>query len=85
MVELSKVIVNQIDVADKRQFDYALKQTESETAGKKVAILCGAAVALAGFGGAAYLAVHSQATVALSISLPITTILAILIGKRFLD
>ena len=77
--------MNQIDVADQRQFDYALKQTASESSGKKIAILCGAAVALVGFGGAAYLGVHGQATVALSISLPITTILAILIGKRFLD
>ena len=85
VVELSKVIVNQIDIADKRQFDYAVQQAESETAGKKIAIICGALVALVGFGGAAYLGIHGQVAVAMSISVPITTILAILVGKRFLD
>jgi len=85
VVELSKVIVSQIDIADKRQFDYAVKQTESETAGKKIAIIWGASVAVVGFGCAAYLGIHGQAIVAVSISVPITTILAILIGKRFLD
>jgi hypothetical protein len=85
VAELSKVIVNQIDIADKRNFEYALKQADSENAGKKMAIVCGSVVALAGFAGAAYLAIHSQPVVALSISLPITTILATLIGKRFLD
>jgi len=85
LVELAKIIVNQIDVADQRQFDYAIKQAESETSGKKIAIVCGSLVALAAFGGSAYLGTHGQVTVALSISLPITTILGVLVGKRFLD
>lgn len=85
VVELSKMIVTQIDVADKRQFDYAIKQTETETSGKKLAIVCGSLVALIGFVAAAYLGTHGQMAIALSISLPITTILAILVGKRFLD
>jgi hypothetical protein len=85
IVDLSKVIVNQIDVADKRQFDYAVEQAKSETAGKKMAIICGAAITLAGFGATAYLAGHGHEMISLTVSLPLSTILAIIVGRRFLD
>jgi hypothetical protein len=58
------MIVTQLDVADKRQFDYAVKQTESETSGKKLAIICGSIVVLIGFSAAAYLGTHGEVTIA---------------------
>jgi hypothetical protein len=85
VVELSKVIVQQIDTADKRQFDYAISQAKSEHDGKKLAIMCGSAVAILGFTVTTYLAIHGQIVPALSISLPLATILAVIVGKRFLD
>ena len=85
VVELSKVIVQQIDTADKRQFDYAISQAKSEHDGKKLAIACGSAVAILGFSVKGYLALHGQVVPALSISLPLATILAVIVGKRFLD
>jgi hypothetical protein len=85
VVELSKLIVGQIDTADKRQFDYAIQQTEREIAGKKLAMICGSAVTLIGFGVAAYLGINGHEFVALSVSLPLATILAVIVGRRFLD
>jgi len=85
IVELSKVIVQQIDTADKRQFDYAISQANSEHSGKKIAVICGSAVAILGFSVTAYLALHGQVVPALSISLPLATILAVIVGRRFLD
>jgi hypothetical protein len=85
VVELSKVIVQQIDTADKRQFDYAISQAKSEHDGKKLAIICGSGVAALGFTVTTYLAIHGQIVPALSISLPLATILAVIVGKRFLD
>ena len=85
IVELSKIIVQQIDTADKRQFDYAISQVNSEHTGKKIAIICGSAVAILGFSATAYLALNGQVVPALSISLPLATILAVIVGKRFLD
>lgn len=85
VVELSKAIIQQIDVADQRQFDYAIEQASQEKSGKKLAILAGSLIAALGFGLTAYLSLHGQTIAALSISLPLSTILAILVGKRFLD
>jgi hypothetical protein len=85
VVELSKVIVQQIDTADKRQFGFAISQATSERHGKKLAMLCGSIIAVAGFSATAYMGMHAHELIALSISLPLATILAVIVGKRFLD
>jgi len=85
IVELSKVILEQIDVADKRQFEYAIEQNRADGSGKKMALVCGAAIALGGFGGTVYLGMHGHELIALSIALPLATILAVIVGNRFLD
>lgn len=84
IVELSKTIIQQIDVADKRQFDFAVQQEATSRSGKKIAICCGSVVAVIGFAATAYLAANGHELVALSISLPLATILAIIVGNRFL-
>lgn len=39
IVDLSKAIIAQIDVADKRQFDYAMEHARKEQSGKRLAII----------------------------------------------
>jgi hypothetical protein len=85
VVELSKAIIQQIDNADKRQFDYVIEQANKEQSGKKMAIIAGSIVTVLGFAATAYLSLHGQTIAGLSISLPLATILAVLVGKRFLD
>ena len=85
IVELSKIIVKQIDIADKRQFEYAIEQAKADCSGKKMALVCGAAIALGGFGGTIYLGMHGHEFIALSIALPLGTILAVIVGNRFLE
>jgi hypothetical protein len=85
VVELSKVIVQQIDVADKRQFDYAIQKNKSSCSGKKTAIVCGSAITIGGFGATIYLGMHAHELIALSIALPLATILAVIVGNRFLE
>ncbi len=84
VVELSKTIINQIDVADKRQFDFAIEQETTSRTGKKIAICCGSAVAIIGFAATAYLAANGHEVAAMSISLPLATIIAVIVGNRFL-
>jgi hypothetical protein len=85
IVELSRIIVKQIDIADRRQFEYAIEQAKADCSGKKMALACGAAIALGGFGGAIYLGMHGHEFIALSITLPLATILAVIVGNRFLE
>lgn len=85
IVELSRVIVQQIDVADKRQFDYAIQQNKSSCSGKKTALMCGSVIALGGFGATIFLGMHGHEFIALSIALPLATILAVIVGNRFLE
>ena len=84
-MDLSKAIIAQIDVADRRQFDYAMEAARKEQSGKRLAIICGALIAVAGYGATTWLAIHGQSVAALSISLPLTTVLAMVIGNRFLE
>ena len=75
----------QIDVADKRQFDYAIEQNKAACSGKKMAILCGSVICLGGFGSGIYLGMQGHEAIALSVTLPLATILAVVVGRRFLD
>jgi len=85
IVELSRVVLKQNFIADRRQFEYAMEQNRAEYSGKKMAVVCGAAIALGGFGGTVYLGMHGHELIALSIALPLATILAVIVGNRFLD
>jgi len=73
-----------MDTMDKRHFDYAMDQANKEESRTKLSTVCGCAITLAGFGVAGYLALHGQTIVALTVSMPLATILAIVVGKRFI-
>ena len=78
------MIVNQIDATDKRQFDYAMDEVKRTASGKKIAMCCGSLVAVAGFALTSYLAINGHEVVALAISLPLATVIAMIVGNRFL-
>jgi hypothetical protein len=65
--------------------DYAIEKVKSGASGKKMAIVAGCVITVAGYGLSAALALYGHEMAALAISLPITTILALVIGIRFLD
>jgi hypothetical protein len=84
ILDLSKAIIQHIDVSDQRQFDWAKTQAASADAGKRAAIVWGSAITLAGFMATVYMGLHGHELIALTISLPLSTILAIIVGNRFL-
>ena len=85
IVDLSKEVLRQADVVDERHYNFAMAQAARDASGKKWAVSVGALIAVAGFVAAAYLAVSGHTASAMFISLPLTTILAIVVGNRFLD
>ncbi|HWZ44408.1 MAG TPA: hypothetical protein VNW97_13100 [Candidatus Saccharimonadales bacterium] len=85
VLEISKAIIAQTDAADKRQFDYAMEDIRRSSLGKRIAIASGSVVAIVGYAVSGYLAAHGQALVAACIAAPITTVLAVIVGNRFLD
>ena len=79
------MIVKQIDATDQRHFDYAMESVKRSTSGKKVAIWCGGLIFFVGVAATTFLATHGHEISALTISLPLATILAVVVGNRFLD
>ena len=82
--ELSKAILHQADVIDERHYKYAMDRANRDSTGKKWAMSIGGVITVAGFAVSAYLAGSGNTVAAVSISLPLATILAILVGNRFL-
>ena len=82
--ELSKAIFHQADVIDERHYKYAMDRANRDSTGKKWAMSIGGVITVAGFAVSAYLAGSWNTVAAVSISLPLATILAILVGNRFL-
>lgn len=84
VMELSKTIIQQIDTADKRQFDYAIDQAKKEESRRTFTTVCATIVTAVGFGLTAYLAMNGHEMIAVTISLPLATILAIIVGNKII-
>jgi hypothetical protein len=82
--ELSKSILAQMEIADERNFNFATTDAQRSASGKKLSVICGSATAIIGFGLAAYLGSQGHDILAACIALPIGTILAVVVGNRFL-
>ncbi len=82
-LELSKSILKTMDSIDERHYNFAVKRIDIETKRGTIRAISGTVIALIGFGLAAYLAMHGQTVVGLTISLPLVTIVAIVVGSRF--
>ena len=84
-MDLSKAILFQMDTMDERHYKFAVKHVETETKQGTIRAICGTIITVAGFSFAAYLAMNGQTILAMSISLPLATILAIVVGNRFVS
>ena len=84
ILELSKAIIHQTDVIDERHYKFAMDRANRDSTGKKWAMSIGGVITVAGFAITAYLADSGNTLAAVSISLPLATILAIVVGNRFL-
>jgi len=82
-MELTKLILSQTDAMDQRHYDFALLHVKTESRRNNIGTICGAIVAVIGFSLGGYLALRGQVMVGLSITLPLATILAIIVGNRF--
>ena len=84
MVDLSQEILNRMDTFDKRQFDYAMAQAVRRDSTRKRTVTYGSLVAIVGFIITAYLAINGHELVAVTISIPLATILAIIVGSKLI-
>jgi hypothetical protein len=84
VIDLSKTILNNADVIDKRHFDFAMCQAEREDRGKKTGMMIGGAVTVAAYAAAAFLAYSGHDVVAAVIAASVTSVLAVIVGNRVL-
>ena len=84
-LELAQSILKQRDAVDQRHFQFAVQQIDAERRRWMLSIWGGTVIAIAGFSVSGYLAVHNQTQVALTIASSLVTILATVIGNRFLS
>ena len=82
IVDLSKSILIQMDRFDERQFKFAMDQAGKLDSTRRRILLAGSSVAIIGFATAAYLALNGHTFVAMSISIPLATILAVIVGNK---
>ncbi len=85
VVALSKDILHHMDAQDERNYNFAIERVKQSDARGKLNAIIGAVVALAGFLVTAYLATHNHEFVALTISLPLATIIAMVVGNQFIS
>jgi len=79
------MIIKQIEITDQRHFDFARESVKRRAAGMIVAIICGSVIAVSGYASVVWLAVKGHDLAAAIVGLPITTVLAMVVGNRFLS
>lgn len=84
-VQLTKMILERADAMDKRHFEYAMEKSKQNQAGKQRAMILGTLITIAGYAASGLLAAYGHEMASVSIALPLTTILAMVIGNRFLE
>lgn len=80
--ELTKEILKLSDTIDKRHYEHATNMAEKRSVREKLSISVGGAISFLGIGGAIYLGINGHDMIAMSISLPLATILAVVVGRR---
>jgi hypothetical protein len=81
---LSQQILKISDDQDERHFIFSKEKLNRMEGQSRRNLFVGSFVVLVGFGLTGYLAMHSHELVALTISLPLATIVAMLVGNRIL-
>ena len=85
IVDLSKEVMRQADIVDERHYQFAMAQSARDASGKKLAMFVGGIITISGFSAATLLAYSGNTIAAISTALPLATVLAVVIGNRFLD
>jgi hypothetical protein len=85
IVEVTKMIVNQIEATDQRHFDFATESVRRRSRGMTLAVICGTVITVAGYAATAWLALQGHELAAAFVALPLTTVLAMVVGNRFLS
>lgn len=85
IVEVTRVIVEKADESDRRHFEYAMESVKQEECGKKRALIVGAVISIVAYGAAGWLGLDGHEIVAAIIALPLATVLAMIVGNRFLE
>jgi hypothetical protein len=83
-VDLSKCVMSQIDAIDRRHMEFAMDEAKRQASGQKLCVVVGALIFSIGIIAAIYLGMSGHEFIALSISLPLATIVAVVVGNRFL-
>ena len=81
MVDLSKYIITTANTLDERHFQYAMDRAEKRSMKDKLRHGIGGMIACVGMIGSIYLAMNGHDFIALSLSLPLATILAVIVGR----
>ncbi len=84
IVDLSKAIIETANTIDERHFQYAMDCAEKRSSRDKLSHYVGGLIAFVGILGAIYLASIGHEIIAMSISAPLATIIAVIVGRRFL-
>lgn len=85
IVELSKRVLDHADAADQRHFEYAKERLKNSDSTHRRNIFIGSLVTLVAIAVTTYLAMRGHEVIAMTISLPLSTIIAMLLGNRLLD
>ena len=80
--ELTKQIIQAMDVIDKRHFDFAMDAAEKGSASDKRNTIVGGIIAVVGIGGAVFLGVTGHEAIAVAVAAPIATIIAVVVGRK---
>lgn len=83
-MQLSMAILDKMDTIDERHYNFAVDQIGKDARHGTIRSICGTVIAVCGFGLSAYLALHGQSFVSSTISLPLGTIIAMIVGNRVL-
>lgn len=83
IVDLSKTIIEQVDKIDRRHFDWAMDRAKRSERSQYCAMVIGGLVAIAGIICVAYLSANGHQVVASILGTFLATIIAIVIGNRF--
>ena len=84
VVDLSGQILRIADAQDERHYQFSKEKLSRLEQQNKRNLFVGSLVVLAGFGITGFLAMHGHELVAITISGPLATILAMLVGNRVL-
>ncbi len=85
IVELSKVIVAQIEKSDERQYNWAMTQAVNAVKAQARALWIGGVVALGGVAAVTYLSATGNQLVAAILGTFLATLVAVVVGNHFVE